>query len=181
MAACHTSGSDSWHIRAAATVPGQPNPTDVADAASACAHRTVRHGASACSPGPGNAGQTTTGARGLTPGYAPPEQYGFGSTDPRSDLYSFGATLYHSLTGQIPADAFARMVQGTALAPVRYAAPEVTYKTAQVVETALAIKADDRWRTADEMRSGTILARPSTSNSLAEFPGSSALMSPRRG
>lgn len=37
-----------------------------------------------------------------SPGYAPPEQYGLGQTDARSDLYALGATLYHVLTGQQP-------------------------------------------------------------------------------
>ncbi len=36
-----------------------------------------------------------------TIGYAPPEQYG-GLTDARSDIYSFGATLYHLLTKHDP-------------------------------------------------------------------------------
>ncbi|MCE1248688.1 MAG: serine/threonine protein kinase [Firmicutes bacterium] len=39
-----------------------------------------------------------------TPGYCPPEQYGFGQTTQRSDIYSLGATLYHALTLQDPAD-----------------------------------------------------------------------------
>ena len=43
--------------------------------------------------------QTTIGARGVTPGYAPPEQYGHGRTDARTDVYSAGATLYALLTG----------------------------------------------------------------------------------
>ena len=46
--------------------------------------------------------RTTTGARGVTPGYAPPEQYGAGRTDARTDVYSAGATLYALLTGQQP-------------------------------------------------------------------------------
>jgi len=47
---------------------------------------------------------TSTGARGVTPGYAPPEQYGRSSTDARSDLYAVGATLYALLTGHTPPD-----------------------------------------------------------------------------
>lgn len=45
---------------------------------------------------------TTTGARAVTPGYSPPEQYGVGRTDARSDIYALGATLYTLLTGQEP-------------------------------------------------------------------------------
>jgi len=38
-----------------------------------------------------------------SPGYSPPEQYGRGQTDPRSDLYALGATLHHMVTGRDPA------------------------------------------------------------------------------
>ena len=38
--------------------------------------------------------KTTVGARAVTPGYSPIEQYGKGTTDARSDVYSLAATLY---------------------------------------------------------------------------------------
>jgi serine/threonine protein kinase len=37
-----------------------------------------------------------------TAGYAPPEQYGKGQTDQRSDVYAVGATLHHLVTRQDP-------------------------------------------------------------------------------
>jgi len=45
---------------------------------------------------------TTAGARAITPGYSPPEQYGQGTTDARSDVYALGATTYTLLTGVVP-------------------------------------------------------------------------------
>ena len=35
-----------------------------------------------------------------TPGFAPPEQYGFGQSDMRSDIYALGVTLYEARTGK---------------------------------------------------------------------------------
>lgn len=37
-----------------------------------------------------------------TPGYAAPEQYGLGQTDVRTDIYNFGMTVFHLLTGHHP-------------------------------------------------------------------------------
>lgn len=37
-----------------------------------------------------------------TPGYAAPEQYGKGQSGPRTDLYAFGATMHHALSGRDP-------------------------------------------------------------------------------
>lgn len=38
----------------------------------------------------------------LTRGYAPPEQFGFGQTDERTDVYALGKILYFCLTGEQP-------------------------------------------------------------------------------
>jgi formylglycine-generating enzyme required for sulfatase activity len=59
--------------------------------------------------------RTSRGARGATPGFSPPEQYGQGNTDARSDIYALGATLYTLLTGQVPPDAIDRLVQQSPL------------------------------------------------------------------
>ena len=53
--------------------------------------------------------KTTVGARAVTPGYSPQEQYGQGKTDARSDVYALGATLYALLTGQTPVESVQRI------------------------------------------------------------------------
>ncbi|MBN9418896.1 MAG: serine/threonine protein kinase [Candidatus Eremiobacteraeota bacterium] len=47
--------------------------------------------------------------------YAPPEQYGHGTTDQRSDFYSLGATLYFCETREDPPPAWERLSKGTPL------------------------------------------------------------------
>jgi serine/threonine protein kinase len=51
---------------------------------------------------------TTKSIYGYTPSYAPLEQIQGAGTDPRSDLYALGATIYHLITGAPPADAVTR-------------------------------------------------------------------------
>ena len=52
--------------------------------------------------------EITAGSLKVTSGFSPPEQYQRGPTDARSDIYSLGATLFYSLTKQIPPDAIKR-------------------------------------------------------------------------
>lgn len=52
-----------------------------------------------------------------TMGYAPPEQYGFGQTDSRSDLYALGATLFELKTGRLPGEK--ERVRGAMAIPIR--------------------------------------------------------------
>src|SRR6476646_6529463 len=51
---------------------------------------------------------TASSIFGYTPNYAPLEQIQGLGTDPRSDLYSLAATLYHLMTGVKPPDALTR-------------------------------------------------------------------------
>jgi serine/threonine protein kinase/Tol biopolymer transport system component len=95
---------------------------------------------------------TTTGARAMTPGYSPPEQYGTARTDPRSDIYSLGATLYAALTGVIPEDGLARVMDNVELTPIRKHNTKVSRRLAAAIEKAMEAYPDDRFQTADEFR-----------------------------
>ncbi|MBN1992059.1 MAG: protein kinase [Anaerolineae bacterium] len=53
--------------------------------------------------------RTRTGARGITPGFSPPEQYTGQGTTHASDIYALGATLYALLTGKKPPDSIGLM------------------------------------------------------------------------
>lgn len=117
--------------------------------------------------------QTTTGARAMTPGYSPPEQYGTAPTDPRTDIYSLGATLYASLTGAIPEDGLARATGKADLTPVRALMPKANRKLAATIEKALAVEPDDRYQTAVDLRKALLEA-----GNLERLPEGQALVSP---
>ena len=117
--------------------------------------------------------QTTTGARAMTPGYSPPEQYGTAPTDSRTDIYSLGATLYASLTGTIPEDGLSRATGNADLTPVRVLKPGASRKLAAVIEKALAIDPDDRYQTAMEFRKSLLEA-----GNLDHMPEGQAIVSP---
>lgn len=107
----------------------------------------------------GSASQaTTTGARAMTPGYSPPEQYGTARTDPRSDIYSLAATLYAALTGTIPEDALARATGKEDLTPLRFLQPYVNKRLAGVIEKALSIDPDERYQSAEEFKKNLLIA-----------------------
>src|SRR3989442_9810466 len=60
------------------------------------------------SVGPLTAVTTSASIFGYTPNYAPLEQIQGKGTDPRSDIYALGATLYHLVTNVKPPDALSR-------------------------------------------------------------------------
>ncbi len=78
--------------------------------------------------------------------YTPLEQYGgdAGHTDPRSDLFSLGATLYHLLTNRAPEEAKARFLRPDVLRPPREYNPQISSRTQQVILWALEMHPDDR-------------------------------------
>jgi len=98
--------------------------------------------------------RTRTAMRGMgTPEYAPPEQYEVAAshTDPRSDIYSLGATLYHALTGQAPPTATLRIASPDAFRPPRLLNPNVTPNTEAVILRATELSLNRRFSSAREM------------------------------
>jgi serine/threonine protein kinase len=100
---------------------------------------------------------TSRSVRGYTPVYSPLEQIHGGGTDPRSDLYSVGATLYHLLTGVLPVDAPTRFnaldeLQADPLLPADQLNPDVSHPIAQILGQALAMNRRNRPASAAAMR-----------------------------
>ncbi|MBM3151604.1 MAG: hypothetical protein FJZ96_05270 [Chloroflexi bacterium] len=105
---------------------------------------------------------TTTGARAMTPGYSPPEQYGTARTDSRTDIYSLGATLYAALTGVIPEDGLARAMDSVDLTPLRKRNARISKRLASAIEKAMAVKVEDRYQTADEFKGALLYSNVKT-------------------
>lgn len=71
-------------------------------------------------------------------GYSPPEQFGRGQTDPRSDVYAFGATMHHLLTARDPA------LQPFKFPPAHTFNLQVPHSLSHLLEMCLALDPDAR-------------------------------------
>lgn len=120
---------------------------------------------------------TTTGARAMTPGYSPPEQYGTARTDPRTDIYSLGATLYAALTGIIPEDGLARAMDNAQLTPLRKRNSKVSRRLAATIEQSMAIDPADRFQFAQDFKKALLGSKSKTQLT----PGSYTVPPPPRG
>jgi|GEM_PF-5903101 len=84
----------------------------------------------------------------VTPGYAPLEQYGsqarFG---PYTDIYALGATLYHCLTGEMPASAPER-VSGVDVRAPHEVNPKISRAISNATMAAMGVRAADRAQSA---------------------------------
>ncbi len=95
---------------------------------------------------------TSTGARAVTPGYSPPEQYGGGGTDVRSDIYSLAATLYTLLTGQVPTESIQIVTGQEELLPPSHLRPGLSTNMEEAVVQGLALRPSDRPQTVEQFR-----------------------------
>lgn len=96
--------------------------------------------------------KTATGAKGVTPGFAPPEQYDLGQTDARTDLYALGATLYNVLTGQLPPDSVERLLGIVELPAPESLRPDLSPNVVAAIQRAMQIRAEDRFQQISELR-----------------------------
>lgn len=93
--------------------------------------------------------KTQRGARGVTTGFSPLEQYGRGTT-PQTDLYALGATMYFLLTLQVPDDAMERAAQNRSLA-LSVMNPTLSRVAVQAITHAMEIRPEDRFASAAQM------------------------------
>lgn len=80
-----------------------------------------------------------------TKGYAPPEQSGSRQTDARSDIYAFGMTMHHLLTGVDPRPA------DYLYAPIRQWNPELDEGLETLIDKCTALDPDDRYQNCNEL------------------------------
>jgi serine/threonine-protein kinase len=86
--------------------------------------------------------------------YTPLEQYGgdAGHTDARSDIYAFGATLYHLLTNHPPTEAKQRFLRPDALRPPRELNAEIDPSIETAILWAMELHPDERPQDIESLR-----------------------------
>ncbi len=89
-----------------------------------------------------------------TPGYAAPEQYGQGQTDPRSDIFSLGALMHHLLTGVDPS------IRPFVFGSVRDINSRVTEHVDYAIRKAVQTDPNLRFESCEEMEQALMGQRP---------------------
>jgi len=86
-----------------------------------------------------------------TMGYAPPELFS-GRVEPRSDIYSLGATMFHLMTGADPQDNPLLIFDFTKNPRPRQLTPSISSEMEQILTRAVEYKPEDRFVSAGELR-----------------------------
>ncbi len=114
--------------------------------------------------------RTTLGARAVTPGYSAPEQYGFGGTDLRSDIYSLAATIFELLTGTQPPESIVRVAGTSSLEFL----PTISPFAQHAIRTAMSLQPSGRFGSvmefAEALFAGSTASRPGNTRSIVSAP-----------
>lgn len=86
-----------------------------------------------------------------TMGYAPPELFS-GKAEPRTDIYSLGATMFHLLTGSDPQDQPLLIFDFTKNPRPRQISPSISNEMERIIMRAVEYSVEGRFRSAGEMR-----------------------------
>ena len=86
-----------------------------------------------------------------TMGYAPPELFS-GRVEPRSDLYSLGATMFHLLTGSDPQDNPLLIFDFSKNPRPRQITPSISSEMERILMRMVEYKPEDRFRSAGEVK-----------------------------
>jgi len=107
----------------------------------------------------GFSGMTVTGSYGGTPPFMPREQViNFKYVQPVTDVWALGATYYNMLTGNYPLDFRAApdpilVILNNKPVPIRKHRSDIPNRVAEVIDRALEVKINDRYKDAGEMLS----------------------------
>ena len=121
-------------------------------------------------------------------GYSPLEQVNRTGTDPRSDIYALGTTLFHLLTNECPLTAFERFGQsyGQSLFPETNNQDHISTKplsektiielnsqvpkiVSEIVTKAMSLMPEDRFQTAGEMKLDVLKAKRSLAYGISKI------------
>ena len=94
--------------------------------------------------------------------YTPLEQFGgdSGHTDVRSDIFAFGATLYHLLTNQPAPDARERFLNAGSMIPIRQINSSISSRTEKAILYAMNLHPDERPENIEQFRQMLLGDRP---------------------